>query len=213
MAEGGAAEKIDVAGETPNLAARLQSLAGANEMVIAPSTHALVGGLFDGSEIGRVELKGLPDPVSAWRVTGERAVVSRYDALRSARGSNDLIGRESELARISDRLADARAGAGQVVLVVSQPGFGKSRLVEEVHRIAGADERGRLVLQCSPDQGQTPFFPVISPARVRRRHRHRGFARRPARQAGGVAEAQRRLFAGAFRHRARPAARRHRGRA
>ena len=98
VAEGGAAEKIDVAGETPNLAARLQSLAGANEMVIAPSTHALVGGLFDGSEIGRVELKGLPDPVSAWRVTGERAVVSRYDALRSARGSNDLIGRESELA-------------------------------------------------------------------------------------------------------------------
>jgi len=161
VAEGGSAEKIDVAGETPNLAARLQSLAGANEMVIAPSTHALVGDLFDGGEIGRVELKGLPDPVSAWRVTGERAVVSRYDAMRSGRGVTDLIGRESELARISDRLAAAKAGAGQVVLVVSQPGFGKSRLVEEVHRIAGADERGRLVLQCSPDQEQTPFYPLI----------------------------------------------------
>ena len=102
----------------------------------------------------------MPEPVPAWRVAAERSVVSRYDAMRSGRATV-LVGRESELARIGDRLAAAQAGAGQVVLVVSQPGFGKSRLVEEVHRIAGTEERGRFVLQCSPDQEQTPFFPVI----------------------------------------------------
>jgi class 3 adenylate cyclase len=161
VAEGGAAEKIDVTGETPNLAARIQGLARANELVIARSTRDLVGDLFDCVDIGRFELKGLPDPVPAWRVTGERAFASRYEAMRSARGATDLIGRESELARISDRLAACRAGVGQVVLVASQPGFGKSRLVEEVHRIAEIAESGRVVLQCSPDQGQTPFYPVI----------------------------------------------------
>jgi len=160
VAEGGSAEKVDVTGETPNLAARIQGLARANELVIAKSTRALVGDLFGCTDIGRFELKGLPEPVPAWRVTGERSVVSRYDAMRSGRAIA-LVGRESELARISDRLAAAKAGAGQVVLVVSQPGFGKSRLVEEVHRITGTEERGRFVLQCSPDQEQTPFFPVI----------------------------------------------------
>jgi class 3 adenylate cyclase len=161
VAEGGAAEKIDVTGETPNLAARIQGLARANELVIASGTRDLVGDLFDCVDIGRFELKGLPEPVPAWRVTGERAFASRYEAMRSGRGAIDLIGRESELARIGDRLAASRAGAGQIVLVVSQPGFGKSRLVEEVHRLAGIEERGRFVLQCSPDQEQTPFHPVI----------------------------------------------------
>ncbi|MBV8193839.1 MAG: AAA family ATPase [Alphaproteobacteria bacterium] len=161
VAEGGAAAKVDVTGETPNLAARIQALARANELVIAESTRALVGNLFDCMELGRFEVKGIPDPVPAWRVTGERAFMSRYDAIQSARGGTDLVGRESELARIEDRLAAARAGSGQVVLVVSQPGFGKSRLVEEVHRIAAAEARGRFVLQCSPDQEQTPFYPII----------------------------------------------------
>jgi class 3 adenylate cyclase len=161
VGEGGSAEKVDVTGETPNLAARLQGLARANELVIASSTRDLIGDLFDCVDIGRFELKGLPGPVPAWRVTGERAVASRYEAMRSARGATDLIGRESELARIGDRLAASKAGAGQVVLVVSQPGFGKSRLVEEVYRIAGVGEGARFVLQCSPDQEQTPFYPVI----------------------------------------------------
>jgi class 3 adenylate cyclase len=161
VASGNSAEMIDVAGETPNLAARLQSLAAANEIVIASSTHALVRDFFELDEIGRFELKGFPDPVLAWRVTGERQVSSRYDALHATRGVNDLIGRESEIARLGERWAAARGGAGQVVLVVGQPGFGKSRLVEEVHALAGDNERDRLVLQCSPDQDQTPFYPLI----------------------------------------------------
>ena len=161
VAEGGAAAKVDVTGETPNLAARIQGLARANELVVAESTRALVGDLFDCIELGRFELKGLPEPVPVWRVASERAVVSRYDALRSTRVATDLIGRESELARIGDRFAAAKAGAGQVVFVIGEPGFGKSRLVEEVHRLSGMPEDDRLVLQCSPDQEQTPFYPVI----------------------------------------------------
>jgi class 3 adenylate cyclase/tetratricopeptide (TPR) repeat protein len=157
----GPSQEVGIAGETPNLAARLQALAGTNEMVIAQSTRDLVGDVFDCTEIGRFELKGLAAPVSAWRVVGERAVESRYDALRSSWGTASLIGREGELARIVDRLAMARGGLGQVVVIVGDAGFGKSRLVEEVHRLAGGEARGRLVVQCSGDESQTPFYPVI----------------------------------------------------
>jgi class 3 adenylate cyclase len=157
----GPSQEVGIAGETPNLAARLQALAGTNEMVIAHGTRELVGDLFDCAEIGRFELKGLAGPISAWRVIGERAVQSRYDGLRSGWGAVPLIGRESELSRINDRLKMAHGGSGQVVLVVAEAGFGKSRLVEEAHRLAGGEARGRLVLQCSPDQTQTPFYPVI----------------------------------------------------
>jgi class 3 adenylate cyclase/tetratricopeptide (TPR) repeat protein len=157
----GPSQEVGIAGETPNLAARLQMLARVNEMVVAQATRDLVGDLFDFVDIGRFELKGLPEPVSAWRVLGERNVESRYDALRSTGDTAPLIGRESEFTRIKDRLTTARNGSGQVVVVVSEAGFGKSRLVEEVNRAAGGQAGDRLVLQCSPDQGQTPFYPVI----------------------------------------------------
>jgi class 3 adenylate cyclase len=55
-------------GETPNVAARLQSLAGPNQVVIDAATHRQIGGLFTCQELGTVELKGLPEPVPAWHV-------------------------------------------------------------------------------------------------------------------------------------------------
>lgn len=157
----GAAGKVDVTGETPNLAARLQGLAGPNEMVVAEGTRSLAGDCFTCADLGRFALKGLPEPVPAWRVAGERTVVSRYDAVHAGRRTGELIGREGELARIRDRLGIARDGAGQVVLVSAHPGFGKSRLVEEMHRITGIPRDARFVLQCSPEQVQTPFYPLV----------------------------------------------------
>ena len=157
----GAAEKVDVAGDTPNLAARLQDLAGPNEMIVAGSTRALVGDYFNAIDLGCFALKGLPEPVPAWRVTGERAIISRYDAMRGAGGDAALIGRESELVQIGDRLAAARAGSGQVVLVLGQAGLGKSRLVAEMFHIGGAEGADRIIFQCSPDQVNTHFYPLI----------------------------------------------------
>src|SRR3954468_1335725 len=65
-------------GETPNRAARLQSLAGSNQVVIDAATHRQIGGLFDCQELGVVELKGLPKPVPAWQVVTENHTLGQF---------------------------------------------------------------------------------------------------------------------------------------
>ena len=73
----GEAYERGVVGETPNLAARLQTLAEPGCVVIAASTHKLTGEIFEYEELGEVELKGFVAPVAAWRVRCEGAVESR----------------------------------------------------------------------------------------------------------------------------------------
>ena len=67
----GAARDEAVVGETPNLAARLQTLAEPGTVVIAQTTRRLVGGLFELADLGPQRLKGFADPLIAWRVAGE----------------------------------------------------------------------------------------------------------------------------------------------
>src|SRR4051812_16804424 len=81
-------------GETPNRAARLQSLAGPNQMVIDAATRRQIGGLFKCQDLGTVPLKGLPEPVPAWQVVSENRTLGQFEALRS--GLKPLVGREEE---------------------------------------------------------------------------------------------------------------------
>jgi len=64
----GAAQEQAVIGETPNLAARLQAVAGPDEIVIPENTRRLVGNLFEYVNLGEIEVKGLPAPAPAFRV-------------------------------------------------------------------------------------------------------------------------------------------------
>ena len=57
-------------GETPNLAARLQSLAQPGSLVIEDRTKRLIGNLFNCQDIGSVSLKGYDEPIRAWHVLG-----------------------------------------------------------------------------------------------------------------------------------------------
>jgi Adenylate and Guanylate cyclase catalytic domain len=111
-------------GETPNLAARLQGLAGPDQVVIDAATRRQIGGLFECEELGTVELKGLPQAVAPWRVLGEDALKSRFEALRP--GTTPLVGRDEEMELLLRRWAQARAGSGRVVLISSEAGVGKS---------------------------------------------------------------------------------------
>jgi class 3 adenylate cyclase len=85
-----------VVGETPNRAARLQGLAGANGIAIDAATRQQISGLFECRDLGAVTLKGLPDPVQTWLVEGESAIASRFEALRAGR-LTPLIGLEDRL--------------------------------------------------------------------------------------------------------------------
>jgi class 3 adenylate cyclase len=156
----GAAQEQAVIGETPNLAARLQALAGPDEIVIPENTRRLVGNLFEYESLGEVEVRGLPAPVTAFRVVRERGVGSRFEALRT--GEAPLVGREEETELLSRRWAQAKAGRGQVVLISAEPGIGKSRLAEAFRYSLERETHTRLRYFCSPHHQDSALFPFIA---------------------------------------------------
>jgi len=113
---GGEVVEHDVAGDTPNLAARLQTVAEPDTVVIAASTRRLTGDLFEYRDLGKIELKGIAMPVPAWQVLRPSAVASRFEALRGS-ALTPLVGRDEEIDLLLRRWARAKAGDGQVVLI------------------------------------------------------------------------------------------------
>jgi class 3 adenylate cyclase len=156
----GASQEAAIVGETPNLAARLQDIAKPGTVVIAETTHSLVGGLFDLEDLERHDLKGFTERVRAWAVSGGRRAESRFDATRSEH-LTALIGRDEEMEILLRRWNRVKAGEGQVVLVSGEPGLGKSRLVRELETRIGDDSHYRLSHQCSPYHTNSALYPVI----------------------------------------------------
>lgn len=146
-------------GQTPNLAARAQSMAAPDTVVVTAETRQLIGGLFECHDLGRFELKGFTEPVPLWQVTRESPLASRFDALRAS-SQHALVGRGDEAARILQRLAEARSGRGRLVVITGEGGIGKSRLVGHVVQVAQLASGPRLIFQCSPYHVSTPLHAV-----------------------------------------------------
>jgi class 3 adenylate cyclase len=160
----GEARQQTAIGETPNLAARLQSVASANGIAIDATTRRQLGGLFDYHDLGRLELKGFPAPVAAWLVTGERTVDSRFEALHAG-ALTPLIGRNVELALLESCWRETQGGHCQAILLSGEAGIGKSRLIAELEQRLEQDAPSQLRFFCSPDQTDTPLHPVIAAIR------------------------------------------------
>jgi class 3 adenylate cyclase/tetratricopeptide (TPR) repeat protein len=157
----GEAQERGIAGETPNLAARLQELAVAGTVVIADTTRRLVGELFDLSSLGRSSIKGFADPVPAWRVIGEGKAESRFEALHGATVI-PLVGREEELDLVLSRWRQVKEGAGHVALISGEPGIGKSRLVLALRERLHGESKVSLNYACSPHHVNSALFPLIT---------------------------------------------------
>src|SRR3954470_9488499 len=148
-------------GSTPNLAARLQALAAADQIVIAASTRRLIGNAFDLSDLGKHDLKGMAEPVHAWRVERVAATESRFDTHHGAIGLTALVGRAGEVDLLLHRWAQAQDGEGQVVLLGGEPGIGKSRILNALRERLEAQGVRALRFQCSPYHVNSAFWPVI----------------------------------------------------
>jgi class 3 adenylate cyclase len=156
----GAAQEQAVVGETPNLAARLQAIAGPNDVIIAHGTQRLVAGLFELVDLGSNKLKGFGEMVRAWRVLGQSRAESRF-AARSETGLTPLLGRQTELNLLLDRFEQAKDGEGQVVLLSGEPGIGKSRLAHALLESLADQPHIRLRYYCSPYHVNSALHPVI----------------------------------------------------
>jgi len=156
---GGEARQQTAIGRTPNLAARLQCVAQPGCLVIDATTRRQIGSLFECQDLGTLDLKGFPEKVPAWQVT-TTAHGSRSEALHSAAPLVPLLGRDEELSALSQFWLEAKSGKGRVVLLVGEPGIGKSQLVATLmERLSG--ESYQLRYFCSPQYQDSPLFPVL----------------------------------------------------
>jgi class 3 adenylate cyclase/tetratricopeptide (TPR) repeat protein len=150
-------------GDTTNVAARLLQTAEPGQVVVSEAVHRLVKGFFHTQAIGDRALKGKAESVPAWEVLSAQETRSRLD-VEAERGLTPLVGRDKELAILADCFEKARAGQGQLVFIVGEPGIGKSRLLYEFRQRIGdraAWQEGRCV-----SFGQSiPFHPLIDSLR------------------------------------------------
>jgi class 3 adenylate cyclase/predicted ATPase len=157
----GEAQERGVVGETPNLAARLQAVAQPNTVVIAEGTRRLLGNLFELEDLGPKDIKGIAGSARAWAALRASSVESRFDALH-ATGLTALVGREEELELLLRRWSRAKTGEGQVVLIASEAGIGKSRLTAALLERLASEPHTRLRYFCAPQRTDSAFFPIIS---------------------------------------------------
>ena len=158
---GGGASEHDVVGETPNLAARLQTLAEPNTALIDENTRRLVGGLFEYRDLGEVEARGFVGTVLAWKILRPSTVTSRFEALRAS-SLTPLIGRNEEIELLLRRWQRAKKGEGQVVLLSGEPGIGKSRIAAVLAERLLGEPHYHLRYFCAPHHQSTALHPVIT---------------------------------------------------
>jgi class 3 adenylate cyclase len=156
----GASREHSIAGDTPNLAARLQAEAKPDSILISPRTAQLLARRFELADLGARMLKGFGAPARVFEVLGEAPAESRFAASRAAT-TGQLIGREAELAFLLDRWSRASSREGQAVIVTGEAGMGKSRLVDTMLKSIPEPARNRITLQCSPYHVNSALYPVI----------------------------------------------------
>ncbi|NOG72045.1 AAA family ATPase [Roseicella sp. DB1501] len=158
LADTGDPRHLDVFGETPNLAARLQALAEPGTVLVSDSVRRLVGALFEFRDLGRHPMKGWPEPVQAWQALGVSRSPDRF-AARAGGASLPLLGREAALERMQTLWREACRGSGRVVLVSGEAGIGKSRLVAQLLR----QTESRIIIRyfAAPHQQGMPLQPVL----------------------------------------------------
>lgn len=160
MGGGGYREQLAL-GDTPNIASRLQSLAGPDTVVISNATFRLIEGYFTCQALGAPPLKGVAAPMQVYQVVRESTAPTRFE-MATARGLTPLVGREGEVALLLRRWEQVQEGEGQVVLLVGEAGIGKSRLTQTVRERVVAVPHTHVQYQCSPFYSNSAFYPFIT---------------------------------------------------
>ena len=161
--QGGADAAVRAAGDTVNVASRLQALATPNSVCMSEATYHLLEGMVDATFAGEQQIKGKSQLQRVYRLDAIRHGAARFEAAVS-RGLSTFVGRERELEVLERGLADARSHLC-VVDIVAEPGMGKSRLLHEFRQRIGKDRAFVLRGSCSSETQQTPFFSFIEVVR------------------------------------------------
>lgn len=143
-----------------NLAARIQSLAEAGEVVMGEITQQLTRGMFDCEDLGLHTLKGIGQPQQVWRVIKGKSVRSRF--LAHAAELTPMVDREEVLEALMSCWQNSTRGQAEALFFTGEAGIGKSRIIQEMHQIIAAEDHYYLEYQCAPYHTRTALYPLIS---------------------------------------------------
>ncbi|MGR4869094.1 AAA family ATPase [Variovorax sp. LARHSF232] len=151
---------IDVAGATPNLAARLQGAALPDEILVCDTTRRLAGELFEWRDLGLQVLKGIAKPVRTWRVMGQQPVGSRFDAMHQG-ALSPLLGRDQAMAQLEAQWREVLQERGRVVVIEGEAGIGKSRLAAQMLDRLRPESHTLIRCASSSHRQHSPLHPWI----------------------------------------------------
>ena len=146
-------------GHSTSLAARMQVLAPTGSIAATEHVRKLCEGYFAFKDLGPTSIKGVAGQVNVFEVVGLGPLRTRLQ-VSARRGLTKFVGRQAELDQMKHALELARAGHGQMVAAMGDPGVGKSRLFFEFKAVA---QSGCLVLEAySVSHGKaSAYLPVI----------------------------------------------------
>src|SRR5881296_2973390 len=146
-------------GHSTNLAARMEQMATPGSILVTAYTHKLTAGYFEFKAVGKTQVKGVEEPLNIYEVLGAGPLRTKLQ-VAARRGLTRFVGRHTEMDQIRRALEQAKAGHGQIVGMMGEPGLGKSRLFYEFQLLS---QRGCLVLEAySVSYGKaSPYLPVI----------------------------------------------------
>jgi class 3 adenylate cyclase/predicted ATPase len=153
----------EIYGDVANIAARVQALAEPGAVLVTARVQRQVAGLFVAEERGSHTLKGVPEPTVLFRMVRASGGGRRLEQ----RNLTPLVGRDDETAILIRRWERARQGDGQLVLIVGEPGLGKSRLIEEFHLRLRDTPHTWVEWSCSQLLQNTPLHPIAEWGRQR----------------------------------------------
>src|SRR3989454_1513388 len=117
-------------GHSTNLAARMEQMATPGSILITEQTHTLTAGYFEFKALGKTQVKGVEEPLNVYEAVGAGPLRTRLQ-VAAQRGLTRFVGRLGEMEHVRRALEQAKAGHGQIVGVMGEPGVGKSRLFYE----------------------------------------------------------------------------------
>lgn len=150
---------VAIAGTTPNLAARIQSVIRPGQVAVAPGTRRIAGSQFIYEELGDFALKGFTQPISIATVSAALSQDSR-SAWRG-RNATRMVARENELSQLLEGWQKTLRGQPAAALVVAEAGLGKSRLLDALEQGLAAEPHALVRLQCSPFHLNSALQPFV----------------------------------------------------
>ena len=154
-------ESMGVVGEVPNIAARLQSSAKPDNLIISGSTKHLVDGLFKVDDQGPQNFKGISKPIRVFQVLSEIKTPGRFES-SAKHGLTHLIGRDAEVNLLNDRWEQVKEGDGQVLLLSGEAGIGKSRILKRFRDQLRDQDHWRYLYYSSAHHQSSAFYPIIA---------------------------------------------------